>query len=320
MVTSKKISGGDSMAIAMKKTDSKRTAKLSNSKYNEWMWGYFLVAPTIIGLIVLNLIPVIETLILSFQKTGDFGVNTWAGLENYKRLLSDPAVWQATGNTLKYAVIVVPITVALSLIVAVLLNQKIKGKSLYRVIYFLPMVAAPAAVAMVWKWLFNSEFGLINYLLGLIGIQGPQWVSDPNFALIAIAIVGIWSAIGYNMILLLAGLQEIPKDYYEAASIDGAGPIRQFFTITLPLVSPTMYFVVVTSIISAMQVFDTIFMMIDKTSVALESTQSLVYLFYQHSFTVNDKGYGSAIIMLLLAIIMVITFIQSKVEKKWVHY
>lgn len=182
------------------------------------------------------------------------------------------------------------------------------------------MVAAPAAVAMVWKWLFNSEFGLINYLLQLVGIQGPQWVSDPNFALIAIAIVGIWSAIGYNMILLLAGLQEIPKDYYEAASIDGAGPIRQFFTITLPLVSPTMYFVVVTSIISAMQVFDTIFMMIDKTSMALESTQSLVYLFYQHSFTVNDKGYGSAIIMLLLAIIMIITFIQSKVEKKWVHY
>ena len=308
------------MAIAIKKADSKPAAKLSNAKYNEWMWGYLLVAPTIIGLIILNLIPVFETLILSFQKTGDFGAHTWAGLENYKRLLSDPAVWQATGNTLKYAVIVVPITVALSLIVAVLLNQKIKGKSLYRVIYFLPMVAAPAAVAMVWKWLFNSEFGLINYLLQLVGIQGPQWVSDPNFALIAITIVGIWSAIGYNMILLLAGLQEIPKDYYEAASIDGAGPIRQFFTITLPLVSPTMYFVVVTSIISAMQVFDTIFMMIDKTSMALESTQSLVYLFYQHSFTVNDKGYGSAIIMLLLAIIMIITFIQSKVEKKWVHY
>ena len=307
------------MAIAIKKADSKPAAKLSNAKYNEWMWGYLLVAPTIIGLIILNLIPVFETLILSFQKTGDFGAHTWAGLENYKRLLSDPAVWQATGNTLKYAIIVVPITVALSLIVAVLLNQKIKGKSLYRVIYFLPMVAAPAAVAMVWKWLFNSEFGLINYLLQLVGIQGPQWVSDPNFALIAIAIVGIWSAIGYNMILLLAGLQEIPN-YYQAASIDGAGPIRQFFTITLPLISPTMYFVVVTSIISAMQVFDTIFMMIDKTSMALESTQSLVYLFYQHSFTVNDKGYGSAIIMLLLAIIMIITFIQSKVEKKWVHY
>ena len=308
------------MAIALNKRKVKSTAKLKNAKHNEWMWGYILVAPTVIGLLILNIIPLIQTFILSFQKTGDFGSSQWAGFENYKRLFSDPAVWQATGNTLKYVLMVIPFIIIFSLLVAVLLNQKIKGKSIYRVIYFLPMVAAPAAVAMVWKWLFNSEFGLINYLLSLIGIQGPQWVSDPNFALIAIAIVGIWSAVVYNMILLLAGLQEIPKDYYEAASIDGAGSIRQFFSVTLPLVSPSLYFVMVTSIISAFQVFDVIFMMIDKTSMAIESTQSLVYLFYQHSFTVNDKGYGSAIIMLLLAIIMVITFIQSKIEKKWVHY
>lgn len=308
------------MAIALNKRKVKSTAKLKNAKHNEWMWGYILVAPTVIGLLILNIIPLIQTFILSFQKTGDFGSSQWAGFENYKRLFSDQAVWQATGNTLKYVLMVIPFIIIFSLLVAVLLNQKIKGKSIYRVIYFLPMVAAPAAVAMVWKWLFNSEFGLINYLLSLIGIQGPQWVSDPNFALIAIAIVGIWSAVGYNMILLLAGLQEIPKDYYEAASIDGAGSIRQFFSVTLPLVSPSLYFVMVTSIISAFQVFDVIFMMIDKTSMAIESTQSLVYLFYQHSFTVNDKGYGSAIIMLLLAIIMVITFIQSKIEKKWVHY
>ena len=308
------------MAIVLNKRKVKSTAKLKNAKHNEWMWGYILVAPTVIGLLILNIIPLIQTFILSFQKTGDFGSSQWAGFENYKRLFSDPAVWQATGNTLKYVLMVIPFIIIFSLLVAVLLNQKIKGKSIYRVIYFLPMVAAPAAVAMVWKWLFNSEFGLINYLLSLIGIQVPQWVSDPNFALIAIAIVGIWSAVGYNMILLLAGLQEIPKDYYEAASIDGAGSIRQFFSVTLPLVSPSLYFVMVTSIISAFQVFDVIFMMIDKTSMAIESTQSLVYLFYQHSFTVNDKGYGSAIIMLLLAIIMVITFIQSKIEKKWVHY
>ena len=194
------------MAIALNKRKVKSTAKLKNAKHNEWMWGYILVAPTVIGLLILNIIPLIQTFILSFQKTGDFGSSQWAGFENYKRLFSDPAVWQATGNTLKYVLMVIPFIIIFSLLVAVLLNQKIKGKSIYRVIYFLPMVAAPAAVAMVWKWLFNSEFGLINYLLSLIGIQGPQWVSDPNFALIAIAIVGIWSAVGYNMILLLAGL------------------------------------------------------------------------------------------------------------------
>jgi multiple sugar transport system permease protein len=166
----------------------------------------------------------------------------------------------------------------------------------------------------------HQRLGLINYLLSIIGIKGPQWLSDPKIAMISIAIVGIWSSVGYNMVLLLAGLQEIPKDYYEAASIDGASPIRQFFTITLPLVSPTMFFVVVTSIISAMQVFDVIFMMIDKTSVALEGTQSLVYLFYQYSFVMNDKGYGSAIVMLLLVFIMIITAVQVKVQEKWVNY
>ncbi|HAX73166.1 MAG TPA: sugar ABC transporter permease [Firmicutes bacterium] len=309
-----------SVVIKQELAKPKKVKFALNKKHDEWMWGYILVAPTMIGLLILNFIPLIETFIMSFQKTGDFGTYTWTGFDNYIRLFQDVTVWQAMGNTVKYAIIVVPITVALSMIVAVLLNKNIKGKSIYRTIYFLPMIAAPAAIAMVWRWLFNSEFGLVNYFLSFIGIDGPQWVSDPQFAMIAIAIVGIWSAIGYNMVLLLAGLQEIPKDYYEAASIDGAGPIRQFFSITLPLVSPTMFFVVVTSVISAFQVFDTIFMMIDKTSMAMEKTQSLVFLFYQHSFVVNDKGYGSAIVMLLLTLILIVTAVQLKVQKKWVHY
>lgn len=294
--------------------------KISKSTLNEWKWGYIMVFPTFIGLMVLNIIPAMQTLILSFQKAGTFGKSTWVGLDNYKKLFQDPAVLQAVFNTLGYTIISVPAIVILSLIVAVLLNQKIKGRSVYRTIYFLPMVAAPAAIAMVWRWLFNSDYGLINYLLSIIGISGPKWITDPNVALISIAIVGIWSAIGYNMVLLLAGLQEIPKDYYEAASIDGASPLRQFFTITVPLVSPTLFFVVVTSVISAFQVFDVIFMMIDKTSTAIESTQSLVYLFYKHSFVLNDRGYGSAIVMLLLAIIMIVTAIQVKCQKKWVNY
>ena len=294
--------------------------KISKSTLNEWKWAYIMIFPTFIGLMILNIIPAIQTLILSFEKAGAFGKSTWIGLDNYKNLIQDPAVIRAVYNTLGYTIISVPAIVILSLIVAVLLNQKIKGTSVYRTIYFLPMVAAPAAIAMVWRWLFNSEYGLINYLLSTIGINGPKWITDPNVALISIVIVGVWSAIGYNMVLLLAGLQEIPKDYYEAASIDGASPLRKFFTITVPLVSPTLFFVVVTSIISAFQVFDIIFMMIDKTSTAIESTQSLVYLFYKHSFVLNDKGYGSAILMLLLAIIMIVTVIQVKCQKKWVNY
>ncbi|WP_287822468.1 sugar ABC transporter permease [Clostridium sp.] len=279
-----------------------------------------MIAPTIIGLIILNMWPIVQTLYLSFTKSEGLNSFSWVGISNYKQMLSDSAVFHATINTLKYTIITVPVGVILSLIIAVLLNSKIKGKTIYRTIYFLPMVSAPAAIAMVWKWLYNSDYGLFNYLLSLIGIKGPNWLTNPHTAISAIIVVVIWSSLGYNMIILLAGLQEIPQTLYEAADIDGAGPIRKFFNITLPLVSPTMFFVVITTLMGALQIFDLIFMMIGNSSALADSTQSLVSLFYKYSFVMNDKGYGSAIIMYLLVIIMIITFIQLKLQKKWVHY
>ncbi len=295
--------------------------KLSKQTINEWKWAYFLVAPTIIGLMILNIIPIFQTFYLSFFKSGDFGKgNVFVGLSNYKKMLGDAQVWHAVINTLKYTVIVVPVTVIIAMILAVLLNSKINGKGTYRTIYFIPMVAAPAAITMIWKWLYNNQYGLINYALSKVGINPVNWIDDPNIALYSIIIIGIWSTIGYSMVLLIAGLQEIPRDYYEASSIDGAKPVRQFFNITLPLVSPTLFFVVVTSIIQGMQVFDVIYMMIDVTSPAYDSTVSLVYLFYNSSFKYADKGYGSAIVMLLLVIIMIITVFQMKAQKKWVNY
>lgn len=254
-------------------------------------------------------------------KTGAFGRgNVFVGMENYERLFADGAVWQALINTFKYAIVEVPFSIAIALVIAVLLNAKMRGRSVYRAIYFLPMVVAPAAVSMVWKWLFNSKFGLLNHLLNTMGLKSVGWLSDPDIAIFSLAAVGIWSVIGYNMVLFLAGLQEIPKDYYEAAQIDGANAFQQFFKITIPLISPTMFFVMVTRVISSMQVFDSIFMMIDKSSQALPKTQSLVYLFYRYAFVENNKGYGSAIVVLLLAIIMMITVVQMVAQKKWVHY
>jgi len=300
--------------------DLDKKAKINKKDLNDYCWAYLMIAPTIIGLIILNIWPLIQTIYLSFNTTSDFGTNQWIGLDNYKHMLSDATVWHATLNTLEYTAISVPVGVILSLGIAVLLNSKIKGKTIYRTIYFLPMVSAPAAIAMVWRWLYSSDFGLFNYLLSLIGIHGAKWLTNPKLALLSIIVVGIWSYLGYNMIILLAGLQEIPKSLYEAATVDGAGPIRQFFSITFPLISPTMFFVVITSMISGLQVFDLIFMMIQKTSAVMDSTQSLVYLFYKYSFVMNDKGYGSTIIVLLLAIILLITVIQLKLQKKWVHY
>ena len=298
-------------------------SKREKIKYNltDTIWGWLFLLPTIAGLMILNIIPIFQTIYQSFLKTGAFGKgNTFVGFENYKRLFADTSIWQALFNTFKYTIIEVPFSIIIALVLAVLLNQKIKGRTLYRTIYFLPMVAAPAAVAMVWRWLYNSEFGLLNHLLNSIGLKSVNWISNPNITFISIAVVGIWSVIGYNMVLFLAGLQEIPKDFYESAEIDGAGAIRQFFSITLPLISPTMFFVTVTRIIGAMQVFDSIYMMLDISNPALPKTQSLVYLFYKYSFIESNRGYGSAIVMLLLAVILVITVIQLRLQKKWVKY
>ncbi|WP_339279834.1 sugar ABC transporter permease [Paenibacillus sp. FSL W8-1187] len=300
-----------------------QTVKRTSGKkaWKEWAWGWFFIAPTIVGLIVLNLIPMAQSAYLSFFKSGDFGRNNiYVGLDNYRKLVQDAQVWHAVANTLLYAAIVVPVSIALAMLIAVLLNQKIAGRSAYRTIYFIPMIAAPAAVTMVWRWMYNQQFGLFNYVLSKFGLPPVDWISNPRLALVSIAVIGIWSVVGYNMVLLLAGLQEIPKDYYEASDIDGAGRIRQFFVITLPLVTPTLFFVVVTSVIQAMQVFDVIFMMIDVTNPAYDHTVSLVYLFYNSSFKYMDRGYGSAIVMLLLALIMIITFFQMKAQKRWVHY
>lgn len=307
-------------SVSNRESGLNRKPNKSIRHLKEYAFGYFMIAPTIIGLIILNIWPMIQTLYLSFFKNADFGGNVWAGFDNYKQLFKDQQVIQATINTFKYAIVSVPVGILISLIFAVLLNSHIKGKTIYRTIFFLPMVSAPAAIAMVWRWLFNADYGLVNFCLSKIGIQGPQWLTDTRTALLAIIIVGIWSTLGYNMIILLAGLQEIPETFYEAADIDGASPVRKFFNITVPLVSPTIFFVVVTTIIGSLQVFDYIFMMIDSSNPALMSTQSLVYLFYKYSFTINDKGYGSAIIMFLLVIIMIITVIQLKLQKKWVHY
>lgn len=300
--------------------ESKAKKGLTPRERSEFLWGWLFILPTITGLIILNIIPIFQTIYQSFFKTGDFGKgNKFVGFSNYIKVFGDSEVWQALINTFKYAIVEVPFSIAISLVIAVLLNRKMRGRSLYRTIIFLPMVAAPAAIAMVWRWLYNADFGLINNILG----TKVNWVSNPGIAIFSITIIGIWSVLGYNMVLFLAGLQEIPKDYYEAASLDGATGIAAFFNVTLPLLSPTIFFVCVTRVIAAMQVFDLIFMIMAggaNSNPALPKTQSLVYLFYKYSFTQKNLGYGSTIVVLLLVIILLITVFQMKAQKKWVFY
>ena len=291
--------------------------KMTPAAKTEAKWGLLFVAPTMIGLIVLNFYPIANTIYQSFCKTGDFGKgNTFVGLANYQKVLASAETWQSLWNTIKYALIEVPFGIIIALLLAVLLNKKIAGRSIYRTIFFLPMVCAPAAVAMVWKWLYNTQFGLINNVLH----TKVAWISDPKIAWISIGVIGVWSIIGYNMVLFIGGLQEIPGDYYEAASIDGASGVRQFLSITVPLLSPTTFFIVQTRIIGALTVFDLMFMVMDKTNVALKKVQSIVYLFYQYAFTNGNKGYGATLVIVLLVFILIVTFILQQVEKRVVYH
>jgi multiple sugar transport system permease protein len=294
--------------------------KRSKYKRRDIMAAIFFIGPLFLGLFVFYLFPMIQSVFYSFTKWGMFGGNTFTGLANYKKLIGDGEVLSALKNTVIYSIFTVPISMVISLLIATLLNNKIKGVSFYRVIYFLPAVTMTSAVAMIWKWMYNSDYGIINQILAQVGIQGPAWLTSSNTAMISLIIVGIWSSLGTSIVIFLAGLQGISRSFYEAAEIDGAGSLQKFFKITLPIVTPTIFFSLITSLISALQVYDLIFLMYSQTNPALESVQSLAYLFYKHAFILNDKGYGAAITVVLLLLTMIITVINFGFQKKWVHY
>lgn len=298
-------------------TKDLKYSKLDKSRFK---WGYIMIAPTMLGLFILNLWPLMQSFWLSLNKNLGFNNYKYIGFVNYTKMFSDPIIWQAIGNTLVFTIITVPLAVFISLILASLVNSNIKGKGIYRTIYFLPMVVAPAAIAMVWKWMFNADYGIINYLLDTLSIDPVRWLTNPSTALLSVSIVAIWGQLGYRMIILMAGLNSIPNSYYEAAQIDGASAIKQFRHITLPLVSPTLFFVVITGFMNAIKQFDIVYMMIDDVNPALQHAQTILYLYFEEAFVKNNKGYASAIVMFTFVIIMIITGIQFVLQKKWVHY
>lgn len=279
-----------------------------------------MVAPVIIGLIVLNIYPFIDSIIMSLYKSQGLGPAKFVGLQNYVKMFKDKQLWQSTWNSFYFVILTVPVGVFIALLLAVLLNSKIKGRDVYRCIYFLPMVVAPAAVAMVWRWIFNAEVGILNQMLSVFGIRGPNWLSDPNLAIVSIAIIAIWSAVGYDLVMILAGLQSISASYYEAAEIDGANAVQRFFNITVPLISPTLFFVVLMRTMNSLKQFDTVYLLIKQTNPAFKKTFTLMVLFYREAFEKFNKGYASAIVMWSFVIIMIFTVFQFVAEKKLVNY
>ncbi|PZE20505.1 carbohydrate ABC transporter permease [Paenibacillus xerothermodurans] len=293
---------------------------LSKLQLHEALWAYVFIAPVVLGLGIFYMAPSVASLYLSFTQWDGLSSPTFTGLDNFIELSRDTAFLQSLGNTLLYTIGTVPLTCAFAVVVAVLLNTSIKGMTVYRTLYFIPVITMPIAVGMVWRWLYNSEFGLINYVLGALHLPQPNWLFDENIALLSIILISVWSGVGYSAVILLAGLQGISPVYYEAASLDGAGRLYQFFRITIPLLGPSLFFVTVMSFINSFQVFDLIYVMVGKNDAMLDATRTIVYNIWETGFRFFNMGYASAQAFVLFVIILFFTVLQFYFQKKWVHY
>ncbi|MEB0989503.1 carbohydrate ABC transporter permease [Citrobacter sp. CF971] len=289
---------------------------LTKLEKEERFWGWIMIMPLLAGLIVFYFTPFFQNVFYSFTDLGEFQIWTTISLDNYINLFSDDEFRSAIYNTLAYVFICVPIITVLSLLLAIGLNQAIRGQWLFRTLLFLPAVTMPAAIAMVWQWLMNRNFGLINQILAFFDLPAIGWLSDPDVVRLSASLVIIWSAIALKMIILLAGLQGIPKQIYEAMSLDGISKLRGFWSITLPLMIPTLFFVLVISFIETLQIFDVVYLLFGSSSMVDDQTMTIAYLFYKYAFIYHEKGYASAIAVVIFVITMVLTLLQIWIGKR----
>ncbi|WP_213618859.1 carbohydrate ABC transporter permease [Paenibacillus sp. J22TS3] len=299
-----------------------RRKKLSN----DGKWGLLMVAPYLIHFIVFVLGSLLASLYFSFSDYDILNPPKWTGLDNYTKLFNEPIFWKSLGNTLYFAVLFVPLQTILALILATALNQKLKGLKLFRLAHFLPVISSWAVILYVSDTFFNTRFGLANDLLTRMGLSPQTWLQDPHLVIPLLVLIAVWKGIGYIMVIFLAGLQNVPSDVYEAAEIDGAGTLKKFFHITVPLISGTTFLVIVLSTISTFQAFEQIYVMTggaqDATAAGGPNNSSLVLMIYlyREGFSFLRMGYASAIAWVLFVILFVLTIIQVTLQKKWVHY
>lgn len=274
--------------------------------------------PNFAGFIFFIGIPIFASFGLSFTEWDLISDPSWIGLENYKALLQDEEFKSALVHTLYFIVGYLPLVMVGALAIALILNKKIKGRVFFRAAYFVPVITSWVAVSLIWKWLFNPTYGLINYGLSLIGVAGPAWLQDPTWAMPAIILTSVWKDLGFVMVIYLAGLQGISPTFYEAADMDGASPTQKFRHITLPLLSSTTFFVLIISLINSFQVFDQVMIMTGGGPAG--STSVLVERIYKHAFEYYEMGYASAVSWVLFFIIFIVTVVQMKFQKRWVDY
>ena len=284
---------------------------------NQNLWGYLFIGPQLIGLIVFALFPLIFAFYLSFTNWDGFKDFDFVGLENFVSQFKDEVFWIALKNTVLYMILYIPVGVTLSLLLALALNN-IKGKTIYRLIFFMPVVPSSVSVSVIWVWILNGDFGILNQFLGLFNIPNIHWLTDTRIVIFSIALVSVWWQVGYNMVIFLAGLQGISKTYYEAAEIDGASKFQQFINITLPLLSPTTFFVLIMAVIGSFQVFDIAFVMTNGGPA--KASYTFVFHIYDTAFVKFRMGESSAAAVILFVIILFFTLLQFRFSRRWVHY
>lgn len=281
-------------------------------------WALLFIGPQLLGMIVFSLLPVVSGFVLSVMQWDGLGDRAFIGLENFQELFDDRNFRAALRNTTIYTLITVPGTVVLSLAIAMGVNR-VRGKTFYRTVFFLPTITSSVAISMVWLWILNGDFGLLN--LGLrewFGADPPNWLVDRTWVIPMVALVAIWAGLGFNMVVFLAGLQGIPATYLEAAQLDGAGKWRQFWNITLPLLSPTVFFVTIITIIGSFQVFDMIYVM--TRGGPGNASNTMVFHIYELAFVDFTFGLSSAAAVILFGLIMAVTLFQFWGQRRWVHY
>lgn len=309
------------MAILARSLETKNTSRfqtLRALKRQEVILGFLFIAPNLISFAVFLLGPIIASFVLSFTDWDLIQPPEFVGVSNYTRMMNDPQLWVSLGNTLKFALLSIPLGVVISLGLALAMNQRLKGISLYRTAFFVPVVASTVAVAMVWRWILNTEFGILNHVLGVFGVPSLSWLSNPGLVIPSIVLVAVWKNMGYNMVLFLAGLKAIPQHLYEAAAIDGASPVQRFRFITLPLLTPTLFFITVLSVIGSFQVFDIVFIMTGGGPG--DASRVYYYWLWQNAFKFFRMGYASAMAWVLFAALFVMTLIQLRFLGKRVQY
>lgn len=284
--------------------------------------GYYIIAfllPALIGYVVFSLLPMFSAFYLSFTSWDIIGgTPEWIGIENYINIVKSDEFYRVLMNTLKFIAMYIPAIMISSFLVATLFDSKVKGVTGFRILLFIPVLTSWVAGAIIWRSVLNGQYGLLNNILALIGIDGPGWLTDPNWSMVSIVMVSIWKDIGFFSLIIFGGLRGIDKSIYEAAEIDGASRFQIMKSITLPLVSPTLFFVLITTIINSFQLFPQVMVMTQGGP--LGSTQVMVERIYVYGFRYFEMGYAAALSMILLVIIVTVTVIQLLLQRKWVYY